>query len=285
MIKNEKHFMVELLAAVLKNQSPGSFISGCDWADVYSEAMRHSVAGMVCYGLEKLSEENQPAEDLKLQFKQAKFKGIAKEAAQHVTVINLLKEFDNEGIRVLPLKEFVVKYAYPMPDMRSVDNVTILIDTINKAAAKRILVDKGFFSTKAQSNLTIYTYNSFTRLEVYDGILPGQNTFGSYFNHIFDRSILKEGYRYVYAMVPENFYLHLVACMREDYLQHDTDIRSIMDLWVYRRFSKETADWDMIDKELEIMGLKDFEERCMGLAMSWFDSSRKDVASDEIISL
>ena len=60
MIRDEKDYVVELLAAVLKDRRPSPPAPGCDWNMVYREARRHSVAGMADYGLEKLAEEEQP---------------------------------------------------------------------------------------------------------------------------------------------------------------------------------------------------------------------------------
>ena len=59
MIKDEKDYVVELLAAVLKDRRPEPPAPGCDWDAVYKTARRHSVAGMADYGLERLAEEEQ----------------------------------------------------------------------------------------------------------------------------------------------------------------------------------------------------------------------------------
>ncbi|WP_270507274.1 nucleotidyltransferase family protein [Eubacterium limosum] len=282
MIRDEKYYVVELLAAVLKDRQPRPPAPGCDWDVVYREARRHSVAGMADYGLEKLAEEEQPPQFVRQSFRQARLTGIAKEATQHVTVTELLKTLDEQGIRALPLKGFVLKYAYPRPDMRLMADVDILVDDANTKAVGKILTGRGFSCEHEGGNHDVYYRKPYMNLEIHRNILPEKYTFGGYFDHIFDRALLKEGAQCVYAMTPEDFYLYMVAHLTKHYAQGGTGIRSVMDLWVYRRFYRETADWKAIGDGLEAMGLKAFGENLMRLAEVWFDGRPGDAVTDEM---
>ncbi|WP_195269379.1 nucleotidyltransferase family protein [Eubacterium sp. 1001713B170207_170306_E7] len=282
MIRDEKRYVVELLAAVLKDRKPEPLEPGCDWEAIYKEARRHSVAGMADYGLEKLAEEEQPPQAVRQRFKQARLSGIAKEATQHVTVTGLLKDLDQRGIRALPLKGFVLKYAYPRPDMRLMADVDILVDDANTKAVKQILTGMGFSCEHEGGNHDVYYRRPYMNLEIHRNILPEKYSFGGYFDHIFDRAALKEGFQCVYAMTPEDFYLYMVAHLTKHYAQGGTGIRSVMDLWVYRRFYKETADWEAIGQGLETMGLKAFGDNLARLAEVWFDGPPGDAVTDEM---
>lgn len=282
MIKDEKRYVVALLAAVLKDQPPEPPAPGCSWDKIYKEARRHSVAGMTDYSIEKLAEEEQPPQAVRQSFRQARLTGIAKEATQHVTVTELLKELDEHGIRALPLKGFVLKYAYPRPDMRLMADVDILVDDANTKAVKKILLNKSFTCEHEGGNHDVYYRKPYMNLEIHRNILPEKYTFGGYFDHIFDRGVLKEGYQSVYAMTPEDFYLYMIAHLTKHYAQGGTGIRSIMDIWVYHRYYQETVDWEAIDKGLEAMGLKVFEANLVRLAETWFDRQPGNAVTEEM---
>ena len=282
MIKDEKDYVVELLAAVLKDRRPEPPAPGCDWDAVYKTARRHSVAGMADYGLERLAEEEQPPQEVRQAFRQARLTGIAKEATQHVTVTELLKTLDGRGIRALPLKGFVLKYAYPRPDMRLMADVDILVDDANTRAVGKILTDRGFSCEHTGGNHDVYHRRPYMNLEIHRNILPEQYAFGGYFDQIFDRAVLKEGTQCIYAMTPEDFYLYMVAHLTKHYAQGGTGIRSIMDLWVFQRFYQDTADWAAIGAGLEAMGLKAFGDNLLRLAGVWFDGRPGNELTDEM---
>jgi len=237
---------------------------------------------MADYGLEKLAEEEQPPQAIRQAFRQARLTGIAKEATQHVTVTKLLKTLDEQGIRALPLKGFVLKYAYPRPDMRLMADVDILVDDANTKAVGEILKNSGFTCEHEGGNHDVYYRKPYMNLEIHRHILPEKYTFGGYFDHLFDRAVLNQGAQCVYAMTPEDFYLYMIAHLTKHYAQGGTGIRSIMDLWVYQRFYRETADWQAIHQGLEAMGLEAFGENLMRLAEVWFDGRPGDAVTDAI---
>lgn len=161
-------------------------------------------------------------------------------------------------------------------------DVDILVDDANTKAVGKILTGRGFSCEHEGGNHDVYYRKPYMNLEIHRNILPEKYTFGGYFDHIFDRVLLKEGAQCVYAMTPEDFYLYMVAHLTKHYAQGGTGIRSVMDLWVYRRFYRETADWKAIGDGLEAMGLKAFGENLMRLAEVWFDGRPGDAVTDEM---
>lgn len=98
---------------------------------------------MACYSLSRLSNDSKPAQEVLAKFQRDCKKGIAKEAAQHITVEQVLKTFEESHVACMPLKGYLLKYLYPRPDMRLMTDVDILLNNKQTKRVKMLLSGMG----------------------------------------------------------------------------------------------------------------------------------------------
>ncbi|MEG0377697.1 MAG: nucleotidyltransferase family protein [Eubacterium sp.] len=282
MFYEDARTVVALLAFVLDGSKPKIKPESIGWEQVFKIARQHSVAGMVCYGIEKLPLEKRPSAEIMKRFQQEKWKGIAKEAIQHISTEEILEALEAAKIRALPLKGYILKNSYPRPDMRVMADVDVLVDDANTKAVKELMLERGYSCENEGGNHDVYYRKPYMNVEVHRNILPEKHDLNGCFEGIFERTKKSGVYHYIKEMTPEDFYIYSLAHLKKHYAQGGTGIRSIMDLWVFKTDFRKKADWNVIEKELKKVGLYHFEEKLLHLAAVWFGVEEGDAEAQEI---
>lgn len=263
-------YLIALLASVLQGEIPPPMPAGLPMEKLYQFAAWQSVANMAYYGLSKL--EPLPPEPIMESFKQARSKALAKEARQELEVRQILAAFEEQQIKHMPLKGFIIKHLYPQPDMRLMADVDILVKTDKLKAARDIMLNLGYTAVHEGGNHDVYHKLPVMNIELHRALIAeSHHDLYAYFGTGWQRAVLQAGKNYSYEMSREDFYIYLLAHMAKHYRGGGTGIRSVMDVWVYKKHYQDSLDWDYTRSELAKAGLADFAENMEGLSECWFD--------------
>jgi AraC-like DNA-binding protein len=139
-------YLIQLLKASLYDETPENLPEHCSWTSVYELADLHSVAGMSCYAVLRLPDEQRPEGELLKKWIQTMQFTQARESMQHFECTAFFDLLEEGQIPFLPLKGWHIKHLYPRPDMRSMCDIDVLVRKEDMETASELLHKCGFHS-------------------------------------------------------------------------------------------------------------------------------------------
>lgn len=267
-------YIIHLLSSVLCDAKPQSPPLDMDWEELFRQSFRHSIANMICYALERLDLEEQPALDVMDRFRKEQKKAIAKEAFTHIAVELILQRFEENKIVCMPLKGYLIKDLYPKPDMRLMADIDIYFQNEQTEKVREVMTELGYTLKHQGGNHDVYYRMPYMNIEMHRRLVSESSPYSGYLSKTWERGFRKPGCEYIYQLSLEDFYIYLLIHLTKHFCGGGTGIRSFMDIWVYRCCYREKMHWSYIKDELKKIGLSEFVEKVHGLIDIWFDNGQ-----------
>lgn len=278
----EREYLISLLSSVIHDRQPQNPPVKLDWERLYQLSAGHGVSNMACYGINRLSHEKKPSQEVMSKFQNDCKMALAKEATQHIEVEQVLRSFEENRIACMPLKGYLVKYLYPQPDMRLMADVDILFKREQTRQVKKLLVGLGFAPGPRGENVDAYYKKPFLNVEMHYRLISESSPHSEYLSQVWDRAVQKAGCKSIYQLSHEDFFVYLLIHLTKHYANSGTGIRSLMDIWVYINHYRSELDWNYIQAELEQVKLREFAANICGLGEVWFGTAQRSELHDEM---
>lgn len=281
-IPPEQEYIIVLIYSALHDVPPAFPPEGMEWEKLYCLSALHGVSNLVFYGLKQLPQDAQVPGQVMEKFCKDWKKALAREAAQHLAMEEMRRCFEENAVANLPLKGCLLKYLYPRPDMRFMADIDILVRKEQTGQVKELMQALGFIAVDQGGNHDIYHRKPFLNVEIHRRLISDTSPYYTYLEKVWDRAVLQPGYRYTYRLSREDLYIYIFLHLTKHYMGGGTGIRSFLDLWVYlRRYEKE-MDMAYIGAELELVGLRKFEQNIRGFSKACFENGQSSWQSDEL---
>lgn len=269
-IKRTAVYTIQLVASLFNEKKPPEKGPETTWEEIRDFAQKHSILNLVSYACENLDSPPPPAELAYLrEFRKEK---MVVEAQQQIETEDAMNLLEKNGIPHMALKGFIVKNMYPSPDMRVMSDVDILVSKEKIDDAEQLLMNDGF-NKIGEGELHKNLVRGNVQLELHENLVNARyKKLYAYFKDGFSRAVLSDGCRFRYELSDEDTYLFLLTHLAKHYIYKGTGIRSVLDVFVYRRFCKDMDD-DYIKAETEKLGIGTFAEKIEKLAFNWFSGS------------
>lgn len=169
------------------------------------------------------------------------------------------------GISLYPMKGAAVSALYPVPALRTMGDMDLLLRREDRETSDRIMRDLGY---QVEANLeAVWNYQRGPVLfELHDHMIyhPLFNDldYQTYFDGVWDH--IENG-----VIQPEFHFLFLVAHMTKHIFNKGYGVRGFLDLVFFTRGHAE-LDWGWITGELERLRLLDFTNIAFALCRRWF---------------
>lgn len=272
-------YIIDLTAAVINDTAPAEKPDDVDWETVIKIAESHSVLNIVSYAAEKLI--NKPDEKHMRFLREYCMQKIVVEAEQEIEAMDAMDKLEQMHIKHMPLKGIVIKQLYPSPDMRTMGDIDILIEHDKCDDVIKAFCSDGFiFCDEGDLHSNVRRGNAY--IEFHKAMIDEDHArLSSYFGSGFERAVKEDGYEYRYALSREDMYIFLIAHIAKHYRYGGTGIRTLLDLYVYRKVYTD-LDSEYIAAETEKTGLGVFRQKMEALADEWysggFDGSFNNIA-------
>ena len=257
--------LIYLLSCSIRGLSPDvDRVDNMDLSSIYQLASYHSVAAMTAFALEQ-------AISLPSDFDQAKKKAIRKLALFDIERGKLFKSLDDNQIWYLPLKGIILKDYYPRYGMREMADNDILCEIDRMPDVKRILEGFGFHCERFGRGVhDIYSKPPLS-FEIHRSLFDEKETkdLYDYYKDVKQKLIHPKEGSFGFSFTDEDFYLYLLAHEYKHYLLGGTGIRSLIDTFVFLEHCSQ-LDRNYIDKELQKLGMTDFEKLIRNLSKAIF---------------
>lgn len=265
--KDVAAYVINLVAAAVNSTKAPEKPENISWSSIIRFAKEQCVLNLVAYACETLSEKPD-AETFKL-FREFRKHKIVVEAEQEIIAGDIFDKLEEMGIKHMPLKGYIIKNFYPSPDMRTMSDIDVLIDTDRMDDAVKICVDEGFeFSSDGDLHCNIDKGNS--HFEFHKALVnTSYKNLTAYYGDGFVHARKADGYNYRYEMSHEDLYVFMLAHLAKHYRYGGTGIRTVLDLYVFRKALPD-LDMEYILNETAKIGLDKFQKTAERVADEWF---------------
>lgn len=242
-------------------------LSHLDLGSIYSTASSHSLIAIVATALEDAGIVSKRASEMKLN---AVRKNMLFDSAR----AEILKEFEDRGIKYLPLKGVILKDMYPEVGLRQMADNDILFDAEYRSVVRDIFLKMGYDAKHYEiGNHDVYMKEPVLNFEMHVSLFshPSLPLFNDYFASAFERAISDGKSSYGYAMTDEDFYIFMKAHEYKHYANSGTGLRSLVDIYVYLTSKKESLDFDYITSECKKIEISEYERVTREIALKVFE--------------
>lgn len=260
-------YVIQLISSVINNTIPPENTASLDWEKIIEFAKQHCVLNIVSYAT--LNLKNKP-DDYTMKFLQEfKMQKIIVEAQQEIELQDALQKLSIMQVKHIPLKGCLIKNLYPSPDMRTMGDLDILVesDRCNEVVAE---FEKDGFSFSGEGELHSNVERGNAYIEFHRSMVDEQyGRLYDYFGNGFLKAKPSVDDKYRYELSNEDVYIFLIAHIAKHFRNGGTGIRSLLDLRVFR---KAYPDLDMkyIKAEMKKIGLEKFQNKIETIAGDWF---------------
>lgn len=276
-------YVIRLISSVVNGTVPPK-IQDDDWGRIIAFAKKQSVLNIVAYAAE--TSEEKP-DELTLKFlKEFRMQKMLVEAQQELAACDACEKLDEMGVRHMLLKGSVMKNYYPSPDMRTMGDIDILIDSSRCDEVVDAFVADGFeFVDEGDLHSNVKKGNTYIELH-HSMIDKNHEVLSKYYGDGFLRAKKSGNGEYEYKLSEEDFYVFLVAHIAKHYRYGGLGIRFLLDLYVYEN-AVPTLDLDYVRGELEKVGLLEFYEKIRKITFDWYSGNfdgEFNIMSEYIVS-
>lgn len=195
----------------------------------------------------------------------------------------LYKYLNDNKIDYLPLKGIIIKEYYKDPMSREFADNDILFDDSKKELVKQFFVDRGYeVKLYDRSNHDIYLKDPFYNFEMHRGLIDDIKEFKTYYNYFsnyLSKSQTRDGCEH--QLSNEDFYFYFTFHSYKHFHGSGCGLRTLVDYYLYLKNVK--LDFDYIDKEMDILGLKDFSNLISNLSIKLFDNKELNEQEKETL--
>lgn len=186
-----------------------------------------------------------------------------------------LREFGRKcgNIPFVLMKGIVVQTYWPVPELRSMGDIDIIIHHDNREKTDKIMLEAGY--RKMVDNHAVWTYEKdYITFEIHDHMfyeyLANQVDYRSYFDRIWNHTSLIKGTENIY-IPDENFhFLYLITHLAKHIINKGMGFRAFMDLVFLTQQAGERMNWQWITRELKKIKLFEFTKTCFAFCQRWF---------------
>lgn len=267
-----KAYFLKLVGASICNLPIPPCPDEVNKGNLYQLAVRNAVQSILYLAVK----------DGKIEFPQALIKklehsymaALMREASQSVEIDFIREKFSNEALDFMLLKGTHLKALYPVPEMRFMVDMDILMHEKNLPAARDIVLSRGFNLKLNSAKDIILIKEPCLTIELHKMLFVEDYFMHDYFCGVWERA--EKAGNSEYKMSLNDLYVYTLAHLAEHYLTAGSCFRPMMDLYLMEKSYGEELDFEYIRKQFEILGIEKFADNIRALCKCMFDNGEYD---------
>ncbi len=276
---NLKYFLM-LMQSVLNSTPAPAPEEKVDWDKLYNIALKHSLAGMFYYAIEKLDESQRPQADFMPYLKQMYREQIVADLNLTLETQRMLEELSLAGIKCLPVKGITTKADYPVAHLRTMCDVDVLCEPENRLKAEKIFLENGYKKESVGEKDTSYRKEEILHFELHTSLLSKASPAYEYFGKVWERVSFKENSN-IASMTLEDTYIFMLEHLANHVAYGGAGIRMYMDVYMFLQKHADELNREYVDKVLTRISLADFEKKTVLISNNWFSAQEEIVVDSE----
>lgn len=236
---------------------------------LYQISRFHSLAALTYTALESAWDGSPPYDFIPKGWKEARNAAIRNSLLFTAERKELEAFCDEKGIWYLPLKGILLQNDYPSLGLREMADNDILFDTAFQQEIHDWFVNRGYEVEEYRQGVhDSYHKPPVLNFEMHKALFEVSTypEWAAYFQGAVARLLPMEGTGCGRRFTPEDFYLYMLTHMYKHFATGGTGIRSLLDIFLFRRVHGKELNRDILRKGLEQLNLTDFDRQTCALA-------------------
>lgn len=264
-MNKEQQYLITLCRAYLYNEKI-TLRDDIDYEKLYVIAKSHNLIG-ICFCVIKNSADKEIVNaDLYKKFEDIFYETIFRFDEQTKIINEIASLLSDSDIDYVFFKGSEIRSYFPIPQVRAMGDIDILIPQDKRDIVKNLLSKNGYKIKNSNGPVYDYVKNN-TLIEVHTKIVSGkignsnaEKFFENAFEHIAenDKHRLDENYNFAY----------LITHIAHHFWFYGAGIKMILDLAVTQ--NKYNIDFDIVLAYMREIGLYDFSKTIITVCCKWF---------------
>ena len=272
-----KKYFLDMVSSSIKGLPVPHCPDEVDTSLLYKLCVRNAVQGILYLAVQSgavtLSAEN----EVKLQ--KSYMAILAREATQQEEIEYIRNAFNEENIEFMFLKGTHLKALYPVPEMRFMVDMDILVKEKSMDKGGELILARGFTQEMNNGKDIVLVKKPFLTIELHKMLFVEDYFMHDYFTSVWDRVEIVNGCEY--KMPINDLYVYTLAHLAEHYLEAGSCFRPLMDLYLMEKTYTE-LDFDYIKKQFERIGIDKFALKIRQLYKCAFEGAEYN---DDLITM
>lgn len=275
----EQKLLIDTLAIAITGSQRQLELDQVDWSAFLRLAQKHSLAPLVWDGLQKAGVCEQVPGQFHDQWNTLYFKAIYRDAQMDYARDLIQEKLTAAGVPHIFLKGAVLKYDYPVPALRTMGDMDVLIHEEDYVALDQAAKELDAVQQFGDGNHKNYTFPGGVLVEFHPNFLHHATRISTLINPGWQYAREKDG---CWELTEEGIYLFSICHLAGHFTGGGVGVRFVVDTWVLRHLRKAQPDRDFVEKELRRFGLWEFAQNIERLAEVWFSGEETDPLMEEI---
>jgi len=270
-MKTEYRYLPRILGAYLREEKP-EVCDYEDWNALMKLAQIHSVIGILGYMGKKypICPDARMAGILRRQC----LNTVGLFTQRQAMAETMSAELEKAGIDHILMKGYVLREFYPVPELRTFNDIDIVIRPEDRKKCDGLMMRLGF--QRHTDWEPVYSYFRENELyeihtEIMEIDVSDRADYRGYFRSLWDHveRISKHSYRFT----PEYHFLYLLVHIAKHVYSSGAGIRMYLDVAAFLQHYGDGLNWEWVCQQLELLQLQRFADVVFSAAESWFDIS------------
>ena len=243
-----------------------------DWQALLKLAQMHMLLPLLYDGLRKdPTDWERVPEQVRVILYKSFLQAVYQDTRLEDVGLKLREKLTGAGIPHIFLKGSELKHDYPVPALRTMCDLDVLVYTKDFPGIAEISQALGGKPEHSDGNHRNYSFPGGVTVEFHPNLIHHDVPVGTQIN---------PGWQYADSNDPsklteEGFYLNTICHLANHFVAGGVGVRFVLDVWVNRHLRKPEADRNIVESELERFGLLDFAQKIEALAEWWFGEGER----------
>lgn len=264
MIKQEQKLLLSLVREAITGD-PAVLPETADWDGLVALAQEHVLGAMVYEVLQK--KPDVPAATLQKLFGDYQY-AVFRDAQMEHWRSAVGKALSDAGVSHVFLRGICLKHDYPIPALRTMTDIDILVHKQDLASIRKAMLALGAKAQDGDGNHNNYMLPGNVEIECHPMLINGGSPIAVAINPGWQYAVKTETAEQVLS--EEGFYLNTLCHLAEHFAGGGAGVRFVADIWICRHRRQAQPDRAVVEKELRRFGLLNFARNIEALAEAWF---------------
>lgn len=254
MNKIQKQF-VNILSASIRRQSVTVVdIGGDEWGELIEEAEAHKVSALIYKGCKNILNQSDIPMDILKKWKKDVIMESFRQSEQMKKISFILEILNQSDIQTIVLKGVILRNLYPSPDLRTMNDVDLLVHKRDLKNVENTLLKQGYRKyTEQGEKHDVYVKSGWPIIEVH-WMLSHERTFKGcveyeqgIWNRVREVEVL--GVK-AFTLGYNDFLLHLMIHMASHAASHGFGVRFLTDIILMIEREQTLIDWEQFKLDI-----------------------------------
>ncbi|MGN0569545.1 MAG: nucleotidyltransferase family protein [Candidatus Fimenecus sp.] len=271
-ITDTKKYFLDLVGSSICGRPVPLCPESVDTVKLYKLSVRNAVQSILYLAI-KDGAVTLPDEILK-KLEKSYMAGLMREASQQEETDFIKREFSKSGVDFMLLKGSHLKSLYPVPEMRFMVDMDILVREKDIEKCRDIILSRGFYQKADNGKDIILIKEPCLTVELHKALFQEGYFMHEYFCGVWNKA--ESAGNNEFKMTYNDLYVYTLAHLAEHYLEAGSCFRPVMDLYLMENKLYEKLDFEYITEQFKTLGIDGFASKIRRLCRCMFDGVEYD---------